>query len=107
MPYKDKAKQREVQARWARENPQNRQRHTQKRQQIVIKAKDKPCVACGIKYHYAAMDLHHLDPSLKKDSIGNLTKAGKLEEIREEIEKCVVLCANCHRLFHAGEITLL
>ena len=106
MPYKDKEKQREAQARWARNNPNNRRRQKEKRQRLVIDAKDQPCTACGIQYHYSAMDLHHTDPSTKKASLGYLTKAGKLKEIVEEIEKCVVLCANCHRLYHADQITL-
>lgn len=50
--------------------------------------------------HLACLDFHHeTDP--KVDTIARMLANGRpREEIREEISKCIVLCANCHRLLH-------
>lgn len=62
------------------------------------------CSKCGwapnAPYEYAAMDFHHLDPSTKEKPLADLWLAKK--EVREaELAKCVLLCANCHRIHHA------
>jgi len=60
------------------------------------------CSKCGFE-HPAALDFHHTDPNEKKFNISkNKTyfKHNK-ERLFEEIKKCVVLCANCHRIEHA------
>lgn len=45
------------------------------------------------------LDFHHLGD--KESSISNMiTRGMPLEKIKAEIEKCVVLCANCHRIEH-------
>lgn len=48
------------------------------------------------------LDFHHPDPSEKKDDVSELVARGQsLRVVRAEIAKCVVLCANCHRMEHA------
>lgn len=63
------------------------------------------CQACGYKKSLEALEFHHLDPSTKKFGI-----AGKLmykwDSLFAEVKKCALLCANCHREFHAGLIDL-
>lgn len=55
----------------------------------------------------ACMDAHHLDPDSKDFSIGNAARQGfSLASLKEELAKCICLCANCHRKFHAGLIEL-
>lgn len=51
-----------------------------------------------------ALHFHHLDPSQKKFTIGNKAQswAMPLSVLFEEIEKCIVVCANCHAKIHAG-----
>lgn len=47
------------------------------------------------------LDYHHLDPSTKENTIARLTSnTSSVQKIEEEIGKCIVLCANCHRDFH-------
>ena len=62
------------------------------------------CEKCGFDKHPAALDFHHLDPS-KKDFKVSKHKITCSEEkkkiILNEISKCIVLCANCHRIEHA------
>lgn len=68
--------------------------------------KDKPCAICHKSYHAIAMDLHHIDPSTKDQHISKMLKSKGYEKIRQELNKCVALCAICHRLLHAGLVDL-
>jgi hypothetical protein len=60
------------------------------------------CEKCG-ENHPAALDFHHLDPNEKELKISSRVTCNskKKEKILEEIKKCIVLCANCHRKEHA------
>jgi predicted HNH restriction endonuclease len=49
------------------------------------------------------MDFHHLDPSLKSKDVKSLM-CGRWDKIQEELDKCVLLCANCHRELHWSEM---
>jgi len=69
------------------------------------------CAVCGYNRCKSALEFHHLDESTKLFTIGSM--GGKRmwspktkQMIDEEIAKCVVLCANCHREYHEGLITL-
>ena len=103
MPYIDKETQRAYQAKWQRDNAPQKQKQTtyMKRKAMIESAKSVPCQCCKISYPPVVMDLHHIDPSTKKDTVSNLLKSGSLQSLQEEIDKCVVLCSNCHRLVHA------
>jgi hypothetical protein len=65
-----------------------------------IKSKLK-CERCGFS-HPAALDFHHKDPTQKSFGISANKHIGE-EKILKEIEKCEVLCANCHRIEHATQ----
>jgi hypothetical protein len=56
------------------------------------------CSKCGEKKYYL-LDFHHIDPTTKSFQISQGESKG-WEKIKQEIEKCIVLCANCHREFH-------
>lgn len=59
------------------------------------------CVVCGEDRTACLDHHHHKDREGKKAEVGRLVRAGyALSTIQAEIAKCVVLCANCHRLFH-------
>ena len=60
------------------------------------------CILCGYKKCRRAMVFHHVDSS-KKDfglSVRGLTRSW--EKMRVELDKCVLLCANCHAEVHDG-----
>lgn len=63
-----------------------------------IQSFKKSCALCGFSDKHALV-FHHRDPKEKKLTIGS-TKKTALETLQKEIAKCVVLCANCHQLFH-------
>jgi hypothetical protein len=56
------------------------------------------CARCG-ENHPAVLELHHTDPSVKDI---NPSAASGRKMFYEEAEKCIVLCANCHRIEHYG-----
>ena len=53
-------------------------------------------------------DFHHIDESVKKSEVSKLASTGhKWDTIYSEVQKCIMLCAPCHRKIHAGLLTLL
>ena len=63
--------------------------------------KHSKCAICGENRWYV-LDFHHLYD--KSFTIANkISKGCSLETIKSEIEKCIVLCANCHRELHYKE----
>lgn len=71
-----------------------------KKFKVIQEAYGKPlqCVRCGYNKNYSALEFHHLDPKTKERGIRG-THA-KLSNIKKEIEKCILLCSNCHREEH-------
>jgi len=62
--------------------------------------REMKCEICGFE-DPRALHFHHKNPKKKKKEIGNLASSGyNLKAIKKEIEKCVVLCANCHAIKH-------
>ncbi|WP_216820524.1 hypothetical protein [Synechococcus sp. BDU 130192] len=60
------------------------------------------CSRCGFS-DYRALEFHHTDPTAKDFSVADFVSRGaSLAKIQKEIEKCCVLCANCHRIEHYG-----
>lgn len=54
------------------------------------------CVDCGEK-DILVLEFDHLDEKTKMRGIAELRKTGNIELLKTELEKCVVLCANCHK----------
>lgn len=70
----------------------------------IIKYKQThPCIICG-ETAIECLDFHHIQDKLKE--IALLKRRGSLRKVKEEIEKCVVLCANCHRKVHAKTLII-
>jgi len=63
----------------------------------VRAAKDVPCFDCGVRYPYYVMDFDHLNPALKIKNVSQM-RGCTIEQVQAEIEKCQVVCANCHRV---------
>lgn len=69
---------------------------------IIRSLKDFPCVDCGIKYPYYVMDFDH-KRGIKLAHLSSLA-ANSIEKILEEIAKCDLVCANCHRIRTYGPV---
>jgi hypothetical protein len=57
-----------------------------------------PCADCGEIYHYSQMDFDHVDGKKKHNIARYANSAVSIKTIKDEIAKCQVVCANCHRL---------
>ena len=62
------------------------------------------CIRCGYDKCISALEFHHKDPSKKDFGISDDNM--RLKEAVEEVKKCILICSNCHREFHAGLWTL-
>jgi len=67
-----------------------------KRKIQAVEYKGGRCMRCGYQGHMAAFDFHHIDRKSENFEIGTF-KNRSFENIKEELDKCVLLCANCHR----------
>lgn len=59
------------------------------------------CRLCGYDKHPEALEFHHIDPALKRFNVAG-SHGRSLEALRLELEKCILLCANCHDEVDAG-----
>ncbi len=69
---------------------------------LAIKYKGGKCHICGYDKCAGALELHHLNKAKKSFGIGDKGYTRSWEKIREELDKCVLLCANCHREVESG-----
>lgn len=46
------------------------------------------------------IELHHLDPSKKDFNVSELAWRGAWKKLMEEVDKCIVVCGNCHTKIH-------
>lgn len=60
------------------------------------------CAVCG-ESRWWVLDFHHRDPTTKEGNISVMKRRGSRKALLEEIEKCDVLCSNCHRDLHYKE----
>lgn len=72
----------------------------------AVEYKGNKCSCCGGTYPYAVYDFHHLNPEEKDFGLGDKHSTVKWELVKIEIDKCILLCANCHRMVHNGDIQL-
>lgn len=112
MPYKDpalrKEKHRAYSKKWYLNNRKAQIVKTTKRKDrvrvlwIEYKSKQK-CSHCGVQ-HPAVIDFHHVIKEGKKSVNKLIGERNSLKAaIREAEEKCIPLCANCHRILHWNE----
>lgn len=69
---------------------------------MAIEFKGGKCNICGYDKCNAALEFHHID-NRKKDfglSMNGITRSW--EKTKKELEKCILVCSNCHREIHSG-----
>lgn len=57
------------------------------------------CMKCGDMRSYV-LDFHHKEPELKTDTLSHILTESNYDAFFNEVSKCILLCANCHREFH-------
>lgn len=81
--------------------------HIKKRKKDLIKVFHSKCCICGFNSFPQALQFHHVNPEEKKFGItdsNSVTKA--LDKQLQEMKKCILVCANCHRGIHQGYIQI-
>lgn len=114
MPYKDKSRyqseeykeyQRNYQRGWYERHKAKRSFLIRERKaamnEYVQSIKNEMCCTDCDERHPATLHFHHLNSEDKLFNIGEAVQKGfGLNKIKKEIEKCIVLCANCHAIRH-------
>lgn len=81
-------------------NNSKRRRNARKIECIAYKG--GVCEDCGGTFHPAAFDFHHKNEAEKEFDIGSKL-SGSMVVLRPELDKCLLLCSNCHRVRHFVE----
>jgi len=75
-----------------------------RRKEIRLKAIEclgGKCMKCGYNKYPEVLEFHHKDPSQKDFNVSKKGHCRSWERVKQEIGKCDLLCANCHRELHA------
>jgi DNA-binding CsgD family transcriptional regulator len=86
-------------------NHKNYERVKSRRQQLkqlAVDYKGGKCNNCGYDKSIWAFDFHHINPEKKDFSISRYLTLS-WNKIKDELDKCIMLCANCHRELHHNE----
>jgi len=94
------------------ENEEYRQRKYKSAQKRLTTIKEKSveylggkCSKCGYDSCIEALEFHHLDPEIKekRNNGRGIDRRKSFENQKSELDKCILLCANCHREEHYGQ----
>jgi transposase len=80
-------------------NYQHVKNFRQKNKERAIEYKGGECVNCGYKKCSSALEFHHTNPS-EKDFGPSKNMNIAWEKLKKELDKCILVCANCHREIH-------
>lgn len=72
--------------------------------QLSIEYKGGRCCFCGYSKCQNALEFHHINPQEKEFGIAAKGYTRSWEKVKEELEKCLLVCVNCHREAEAGLI---
>lgn len=72
----------------------------------AITYKGGKCLLCGYDRYNGAVEFHHLDKTTKGFGLSRKGIVRSWESIRSELEKCVLVCSNCHREIEGGQRTI-
>ena len=104
----DKDKKREYEKSWYQGIGKQKRKEANKRWQIkkieefkILKEALK-CNRCD-ESHIVCLDFHHIDPNQKEGNVGQIARNYSTKRLLEEINKCEILCSNCHRKEHYKE----
>jgi hypothetical protein len=85
-----------------REKVKKKRRNDKNKQWLIDHKKEKSCSMCGYNIHTEILQFHHTDPKNKEFEVAR-KKDKSLDSLKKEIEKCVLLCPNCHSWLHFNE----
>ena len=103
MPYKNKfdSRYREARMCWYYMNKALHKAISseiiRRKRDFINKLKGRPCMDCKKIFPPYVMDFDHRDKSTKRFNVALMLRQG-WDKIKEEIDKCDIVCANCHRI---------
>jgi hypothetical protein len=90
---------REYSRKWHQKHKQRRllalKEREQNQKEYVRGLRERPCTDCGVEYEWFVMEFDHARGN-KKFNISRTHRMGRFQ-LEEELKKCDVVCANCHR----------
>lgn len=107
MPFKNRKSLLTYRREWYTKNKKSEINHVKKRKAKIKKwfkeyKNNLSCKKCG-ENHPATIDFHHKKD--KENQVAQMVHWGySIDKIKNEIEKCQVLCANCHRKVHYNKL---
>lgn len=79
-----------------------------KRKLEIIKIKGGKCQTCGYCKNISALEFHHEDPLLKEFQVDIRRFSNtSLKKLKTELDKCILLCSNCHRETHNQDLNMI
>lgn len=111
MPLKDKEKNREYHQKYHKDWYEKNK--TERRKQIIAHKEQsrlwvknykqgKGCSKCG-ESHPATLDFHHTNGTKEANVTTAYVRGWSIDRIKKEIDKCIILCSNCHRKHHYSD----
>ena len=77
-------------------------RRRKKLRDMAREYKGGKCMICGYDKCQRALSFHHLDPKKKSFGISEKGLTRSWDKIKEELDKCILICSNCHMEVHDG-----
>jgi transposase len=74
--------------------------------EILVQEAGGSCLLCGFSQYVGALQFHHVDRATKAFAVSRQGVTRSLAKARQEAQKCVLLCANCHAMVEAGLLHL-
>lgn len=68
------------------------------RRALLAELKQRPCMDCGGTFPPVCMQYDHRDPETKQRKVSDFGRGGTMQDFLAEIEKCDLVCANCHAI---------
>ncbi len=65
------------------------------------------CQRCGYHEFFAALHFHHVDPSTKTQTLAAVMATGDDAAVMAELDKCALMCGNCHQALHKGSLSIV
>lgn len=82
------------------------QKRREKTKELLVEYKGGKCEICGYDKCVEALEFHHINPDEKDFGIGQKGYTRSFERNKAEVDKCILVCANCHREIHSGLIDI-
>lgn len=79
--------------------------YRQRAKERLVEYKGGKCEICDYNKYIGALDFHHLNPNEKDFTISQYQHLS-YDKLKKEVDKCILVCSNCHREIHGGIIKL-